>query len=98
MAIPDYQTIMLPLLQFAGDGKVHSKREAVDSLASEFSLTDEERRELLPSGKQGLLDNRVAWAKSYLKQARLIGTPKRGHELSRRLQKKFQARTQASLD
>ena len=78
MAIPDYQTIMLPLLKFAGDGKVYSKHEAVEYLANEFELTEEERKELLPSGKQGLFDNRVAWAKTYIKQARLIDSPKRG--------------------
>jgi restriction system protein len=78
MAIPDYQTIMLPLLRFAGDGKVHFKHEAVEYLADEFELTGEERKELLPSGKQGLFDNRVAWAKTYIKQARLIDSPKRG--------------------
>jgi restriction system protein len=78
MAIPDYQTIMLPLLKFAGDGKVHSKHEAVEYLANEFELTEQERKELLPSGKQGLFDNRVAWAKTYIKQARLIDSPKRG--------------------
>jgi len=59
MAIPDYQTIMLPLLRFAGDGQVHSKREAVKYLADKFKLTEEERKELLPSGKQGVFDNRV---------------------------------------
>jgi restriction system protein len=78
MAIPGYQTIMLPLLKFAGDGKVHSKHEAVENLANKFELTEEEQKELLPSGKQGLFDNRVAWAKTYLKQAKLIESPKRG--------------------
>jgi restriction system protein len=78
MTIPDYQTIMLPLLRFAGDGKVHSKHEAVEYLAADFEITEDERKALLPSGKQGLFDNRVAWAKSYMKQARLIDSPKRG--------------------
>ena len=63
MPIPDYQTIMLPLLRFLGDGEVHSRREAVDYLAEEFNLTDEERKELLPSGKQPLFSNRVGWAR-----------------------------------
>jgi restriction system protein len=78
MTIPDYQTIMMPLLRFSGDGQVHKKHEAVEYLANEFELTDEERKELLPSGKQSLFDNRVAWAKTYLKQAGLIDSPKRG--------------------
>jgi restriction system protein len=78
MAIPNFQTIMLPLLRFAGDGQVHSKHEAVEYLADEFELTEQERKELLPSGKQGLFDNRVAWAKAYIKHAKLIDSPKRG--------------------
>jgi restriction endonuclease Mrr len=49
MAIPDYQSIMLPLLLFAGDGNEHSLREAIESLAERFSLTDAEKKELLPS-------------------------------------------------
>jgi len=78
MAIPDYQSIMLPLLKFVGDGDIHSKRESVEYLADVFELTEEERKKLLPSGKQGLFDNRVAWAKAYIKQARLIDSPKWG--------------------
>ena len=78
MTIPDYQTIMMPFLRFSGDGQVHKKHEAVEYLADEFELTDDERKELLPSGKQSLFDNRIAWAKTYLKQAGLIDSPKRG--------------------
>jgi restriction system protein len=78
MAIPDYQTIMLPLLRFVGDGQVHSKHEAVEYLANWFELNEEERKELLPSGKQGIFDNRVAWASTYMKQAKLLESPKRG--------------------
>ena len=47
--IPDYQTLMLPLLQLIADGKEYTLNEAVDSLARQFKLTDEERAELLPS-------------------------------------------------
>jgi restriction system protein len=57
MAIPDYQSIMLPLLQFARDEREHSVREAIEVLADEFGLTDEERKELLPSGRQPTFDN-----------------------------------------
>lgn len=78
MAIPDYQTIMLPLLRFAGDGEVHSKREAVELLAKQFKLSDEEIEELLPSGKQPLFDNRVAWARTYILKAGLIESAGRG--------------------
>ena len=78
MAIPDYQTVMLPLLRFAADAQEHSVRVAVESLAQEFQLTGEERSELLPSGTSFLFDNRVAWARTYLKQAGLLSSPKRG--------------------
>ncbi len=51
MSIPDYQSIMLPLLEFAGDGREHTVREAIESLAARFGLTDQERKMLLPSGQ-----------------------------------------------
>ena len=79
MAIPDYQTIMLPLLQFAGDRREHSLREAIDSLAEQFSLTNDERKELLPSGQQGVFHNRVGWARTYLSKAGLLLATRRGH-------------------
>lgn len=63
MAIPDFQKIMLPLLQYASDEQEHSLREAIEALADEFKLSDEERKELLPSGQQAIFDNRVGWAK-----------------------------------
>jgi len=78
MAIPDFQTIMLPLLKMASDGREHSVREAREALASEFELTDEEKKTLLPSGRQAVFDNRVAWAKTYLQQAALLHAPRRG--------------------
>jgi restriction system protein len=78
MAIPDYQTLMLPLLRSISDGRESRSREVVAQLASEFSLTVEERSQLLPSGSARLFDNRVGWASFYLKQARLIEKPKRG--------------------
>ena len=52
MAVPDFQTIMLPLLKFAGDRREHSTSEAIDALATDFRLTEEDRKELLPSGRQ----------------------------------------------
>jgi restriction system protein len=79
MAIPDYQSVMLPLLQLAGDQKEHSLREAIEALADEFNLTDEERRELLPSGQQATFDNRVGWARTYLKKAGLLESTRRGY-------------------
>jgi restriction system protein len=78
MPIPDYQTAMLPLLRFAADGNEHRFRDAIESLAQDFALTDEERTEMLPSGTAPLFDNRVGWARTYLKQAGLLTSPKRG--------------------
>ncbi|HID52551.1 MAG TPA: restriction endonuclease, partial [Anaerolineae bacterium] len=64
MAIPDFQTIMLPLMQFASDQQEHSLRETIDALTEHFDLTAEERRQLLPSGRQATFDNRVGWART----------------------------------
>jgi len=76
--IPDYQTLMLPVLKLAADGEEHKFSHAVDALADQFALSQEERNELLPSGSQAVFNNRVGWARSYLKQAGLLGAPKRG--------------------
>jgi restriction system protein len=78
MAIPDYQSIMLPLLKYASDGQKHSLREAIETLALQFNLTEDERKELLPSGQQPIFDNRLGWARTYLKKAGLLESPKRG--------------------
>src|SRR5207248_9015569 len=78
MPIPDYQSIMLPLLKFAADGKDHPFREAVDNLSRTFHLSDSELKELLPSGKQPIFANRVGWATTYMKKAGLLAAPKRG--------------------
>jgi restriction system protein len=78
MPIPDYQAIMLPLLRFAGDGKEHTMREALDALALEFKLTPEEIKQMLPSGPQGTFHNRTGWAKSCMGKAELLESPKRG--------------------
>jgi restriction system protein len=77
MSIPDYQSVMLPLLAFAGDRKEHSKRDATDHISALFKLTEEERKELLPSGRQYIIDNRVGWATTYLKKAGLLESPRR---------------------
>ena len=72
MAIPDFQSVMLPLLSFAADQQEHSLQDTVEELATIFALTSSEREELLPSGKQARFDNRVAWARSYFKQAGIV--------------------------
>ena len=78
MPIPDFQTAMLPLLRLAIDGAEHPFRQAVDRLADEFHLSDEERAQLLPSGTAPTFSNRVGWARTYLKQAGLLASPRRG--------------------
>lgn len=78
MAIPDFQTLMLPLLKLAKDGETRDLADARSHLAQFFALTSNELEELLPSGRQSRFSNRVAWAKVYLEQAGLLQSPKRG--------------------
>lgn len=75
MAIPDYQTCMLPFLRYLSDGAEHTLRDAEDSLAEHFKLSPSERAELLPSGQQGVFKNRMGWARTYLKKAALLESP-----------------------
>ncbi|MGD8751253.1 MAG: restriction endonuclease [Anaerolineales bacterium] len=79
MAIPDFQSIMLPLLELSSDGETHYIHDAVNRLAEEFGLSDEEQAKLLPSGQQPVFYNRVGWARTYLKKAGLLEDPKRGY-------------------
>lgn len=88
MPIPDYQSLMLPLLRLIGDQEVHTLKGATENLGSEFGLTEDELAEMLPSGVQPVFRNRVGWAKAYMKQAGLLDIVKRGS---------FQI-TQAGLD
>lgn len=73
--IPDYQTLMLPLLQYLADGQQRRVKEIVEHLADVFQLTPEERVETIPSGYKPLFYYRVSWAKQYLKEAGLIYLP-----------------------
>lgn len=77
MSIPDYQSVMLPLLKSISDGQEHSFRERIDFLSEELKLSDDERKELLPSGKPKF-DDRVGWAKTYMGKAGLLESTKRG--------------------
>lgn len=76
--IPDYQSIMLPLLEYISDCKEHKMRNVTDELAIKLGVTEEEQKELLPSGVAPVFYNRTAWAKTYLKKAGLIDSPKQG--------------------
>lgn len=77
MPIPDFQSILLPLLAFASDREKHSIQESVEYLSRHFNLTDNERKELLPSGKQSIFANRVGWSRTHLKKAGLLEYPTR---------------------
>jgi restriction system protein len=78
MPIPDFQTLMLPVLRQAASGEVRIG-DVVERLAEEFYLTPEERSHLLPSGRQTTFSNRVHWAKSYLSKAGLVEMTRRAH-------------------
>lgn len=77
MPIPDFQSLMLPLLEAHADGKEHLNRDLVARLSEQFGLTEDERREMLPSGGARLFDNRIGWAKSHIMQAGLLVSPRR---------------------
>jgi restriction system protein len=79
MAVPDFQSIMLPMLHLASDQREHSLAESRERLASEFNLSEEDQTKLLPSGRQAVWANRVAWANVYLRQAKLLDSTRRGH-------------------
>lgn len=79
MPVPDFQSFFKPLLEIATDGKEHSLKEAREKIAEYFNLTDEDRAELLPSRNQTKFDNRVAWAKSYFVQAKVLESPRRAY-------------------
>jgi len=77
MAIPDYQTVMLPLLSVMGDGQERLLKDCVILLTEQFKLSPDEQRQLLPGGGQPTFHNRVGWARTYLKKAGLLESPKR---------------------
>lgn len=79
--IPSYQAFMRPLLEVAkaANGQEIRLRDAINALADHFGLSEEEREEKLPSGKQTVIDSRVGWARTYLSKAGLIEVTRRGH-------------------
>lgn len=78
MPIPDYESVMLPLLLFIQEGATHSLSEVVDAMAAHFAITEDEQQVAMASGG-ALFRSRVTWAKTYLKQAQLIDSPQRAH-------------------
>lgn len=81
MTIPDFQTVMLPVLQCLQTGTVVDAKEIRSRIAEVFDLTDEERQELLPSGKQTVINNRIGWAITYMKKAGLVKSAGKGRYL-----------------
>ncbi len=78
MAVPDYQTLMRPLLAILEDGEQHSLSQLHDQLSVEFNLTDEDIAEKISSGRQTVMRNRVGWARTYMHKAGLLSLPERG--------------------
>ena len=79
MAVPDYQSLMRPLLVFGSDGKEKNINDCINALADEFKLSEEDRQLRLPSGKQTYLANRVHWARTYLDKAGAVRRTRRSH-------------------
>ena len=77
MTIPDFQTLMRPILSYLADGEQRSTRNVIVAMSDEFGLTADERAELLPSGRSKSMDNRVGWSLTHLSQAGLIERPMR---------------------
>lgn len=101
MAIPDFQSVLRPLLAYASDGDEKSLGDAVIALVEHFNLTDEEKNRFLPSGKQTLIRNRIAWALTYLVKAKALIRTRRAHfritERGNLLLKKFPDRIKVSI-
>ena len=79
MPIPDYQSLMRPLLAFGSDGSEKNINDAISGIADQLKLTNDERHQLLPSGKQLIFANRVHWARTYLDKAGAIKRTRRSH-------------------
>ena len=97
MPIPDYQTLMLPLLRIAAEGETRVPVVA-EQLADQFGLTPEERERMLPSGRQRILHNRIHWAKFYMTRAGLIDSPRRGRFLASEAGRALLARNPERID
>lgn len=78
MSIPKYDEMFETFLNCLADGKPHKFNDLKNIIAGVFSVTEEERKEVLPSGRQAIFDNRVGWTGTYLKKAGLIQSPSRG--------------------
>lgn len=97
MPIPDYQTLMLPVLKLAAEGEWRVPK-AAEKLSDQFGLTEEEREELLPSGRNRVINNRIHWAKTYMHRAGLIEIPQRGLFRATEAGRALLAQNPASID
>lgn len=79
LAIPQFHEFLRPLLELSSDGNEHSLRSAAQEIADRFSLSEEDRRAMLPSGNSTYLRNRIGWARTYLKKAGLLEIPREAH-------------------
>jgi len=77
MAIPDFQTLMLPVLRIVHDGEIATK-DIIDKIEDTYNLSDDERSEMLPSGRQRTIANRTHWSVAYLFKAGLLDRVSRG--------------------
>ena len=96
MTIPDYQTLMLPVLRIAALGQTRVP-DVAEQIANELGLSDEERNQLLPSGRQRLLHNRIHWAKFHMSKAGLLDSPARGRFVTSKLGQALLAENQLAL-
>lgn len=78
MAIPKYNELYDPFLTAISDGKIHTAKEVASTVANILQLSPEDLAEQLPSQRQTTFANRLNWAKTYLKKAGLVDSPKRG--------------------
>jgi restriction system protein len=78
MAIPDFQSMMLPILELHADNKPHATHELYSFIVSSFNIAEDDQLILLPSGKQEIYKNRALWARTYLSKALLLESPERG--------------------
>jgi len=98
MAIPDFQKMFRPTLEFLADGKTRSGREITDQLEREFNLTEEERRDLVPSGVKSRFENRATWTYTHLHKAGLLAKPARGQYTLTEAGKKALLEKQGKID
>lgn len=96
--IPDFQSLMLPVLKYLGDGEGYSSKDLLTKIITDFKLTDEEINQRLPSGPSRVIANRIGWALSYLKQSDLIQSTRRGFYQITETGKEILNRNLSSID